>query len=195
MQSRENSITKEHIFALINRISCHLSKYLNDNTYHVMKKSKVDKLKQNSQVHINGYQATFHLHVKNTYIVVANNGNRNNVLTAKRLSNIIKLKSDLEQILLSSNIWGELPGTMLEKIRDLLDNAKIRNTGFSSFHKKNHVTYDENRLLRFNFVSSWKNKTWAQSRAMQALEASLKELDRFEKAYQCDNKSEFRRRM
>ena len=163
---------------LITAIATDLTEYLSKNYYEECGEERKRELERY------GYISLFPVppsepHQPLTYVAVYDNGNRDNDLTAKRISNILKVRNDLYNLQGSTSSDEEV----LDKIREGLNLGIQANSYFSDRHKKIHRSYQQNKALRpgfFGRLESWWNATWFQSRAQLAFEKALKTLDRFE---------------
>lgn len=71
-------------------------------------------------------------------------------------------------------------GHYITSVREAIARGLRRNKGLSAEHGYIHRSYKENQLAGFGFFSSWRLKTFFQSRATRIMEKSLEYIDNFE---------------
>ncbi len=120
----------------------------------------------------------------NKFIVPEISGGRNFSLTAKRIANVLLVNHTL-QTKLAEAIPTLTEAGLIEKLAEIkavLDAGLQSNNQLSTTHGKPHRTFKDNRALGWSIFSSWKGKTFFQSRARSAFEKCLDQLDKFQTA-------------
>lgn len=167
---------RENVIAIINEIIAKLNSRLNKHPYLILNKAQLNASSK--------YQYSLDCNDGNYIVFTSALKWDNTELTLHRMRNVYEIREALnKQLTHVLEDKGEDLKNRVDKISELLELGKTKNTQISNYFGVSHVTYKENRLAGHKMFSSRWNAAWTGSRTQRAFEKSLSLLDDFKRKF------------
>lgn len=175
-------LTRNAVYELLNQIMIELNHYLKQVSWkRFSTEAEFEKLKK-EHADDNWNYLRDEKNINNIFVI--DNVGRNSMLLAERVKNMLEARQTIlaamNNLKNKDNDDEKACAQTLYDIKKVLEQTRMQNTFLNSNYKKNHLSYQQNREIGRNPISSFFHTTWFQSRANKALEKAFNLLINFE---------------